>query len=126
MATSGHIREKDPHLTILDASGGSAVLPANASRMVALFEKARFIDSQNGRFLAQLLQRVGTQVITYPVRVPHRTSEQALHTIGASFSGMFSQLPTVFSRDVTQNPLQIRQCTATWLWTSEAWGKTGV
>jgi hypothetical protein len=61
MSLGRHIREKDPNLTVLHPSSGSTVLPANASRFLALFGKTGFIDSHNGRCLAQLLEHVGAR-----------------------------------------------------------------
>jgi hypothetical protein len=49
-----------------------------------------------------------------------------LHAIGTGFSGMFSQLPAVFSGNVTQDPLQKGQGSAMRLGTGKAWGKTGM
>jgi hypothetical protein len=40
---------------------------------------ARFVDGRNEGLVAQRLQREGTDFITYPVFVPHRLGEQALH-----------------------------------------------
>lgn len=88
--------------------------------------KAGFIDDQDGRFLTQLLKGVGAQIIAHPIRIPDGLREQALHAIRTRFSGMFSQLPTVLSGDVTQDPLQVGQHPATWLWSGKARGQTGM
>jgi hypothetical protein len=97
MALSRHIREKDTYLAILSSTCGSALLQANTRRVLPLFGKARFIKSQNHGFLAQLFKRVGTQVIAHAISLPDSAPEQALHSIGARFSRMFSQLPPVFA-----------------------------
>jgi len=71
--------------------------------------------SLDGGLRAQLLKRVGAQVIAHAVRIPDRLGEQALHAIGARFSGVFGQLPPVFARRITQDALQVSQHPATWL-----------
>jgi len=104
-----HIREKDAHLTVLDLARRSTILHANASRLLAPLGKAGFIDGQDGRLLAQLLKGVGAQVIAHAVGVPYGTGEQPLHPIGARFSGVFGQLPPIFTLRVTQDALQVSQ-----------------
>jgi len=94
------------------------------SQLPAPFGRAGFIDDQDGRLLTEVLKRVGTQVIAYPIHPPDGASEQALHSIGTRFLGVFSQLPPVFSGRVTQDALQVGQHPATWLWTGKARGKT--
>ncbi len=105
MASGRHIREKDPHLTVLDLAGGPAILQAHAGRFGPPFGKARFIDHHNGRLGAQLLQHVGPQVIAHALGVPHGLREQALHAIGARFAGVFGQLPAIFALRLTQEAL---------------------
>src|SRR5512135_244637 len=121
-----HIREKDPHLTVLDLARRSTILEANAGRLLAPLGKAGFIDGQDGRLLAQLLKGVGTQVIAHTVSVPHGSSEQTLHPIGARFSSVFGQLPPIFALRVTQDALQVSQRPAERLWTSKAWSNAGM
>jgi hypothetical protein len=36
-------------------------------------------------------------------RIPDGVREQALHAIGARFSGVFGQVPTIFARRVTHD-----------------------
>jgi hypothetical protein len=119
-----HIREKNAHLTVFHLASGSTILQANASRLLPPFGKAGFIDGQDGGLLAQLLKRVGTQVIAHPIGVPDSAGEQALHPIGTCFSRVFSQLPAIFSGRFTQNPLQVSQRPATRLGTGKAGGNT--
>src|SRR2546421_7454717 len=126
MSFGGHIREKDPDLTILDAASGATILQANTSRLLALLGKTGFINGQDSGLLAQLLKRVGAQVIAYAIGVPDSLREQALHPIGASFSRVFSQLPAVFAGRFTQDALQIRQCPPTWLRSGKTGGNAGM
>jgi hypothetical protein len=82
--------------------------------------KPAFIDDQDGRLGAEVLQCVGTQVIAHPIGIPHGTCEQALHAVWTPFSGVFSQLPPVFAFGLTQDALQVRQRPTAWLCTSKA------
>src|SRR6266480_865705 len=109
MSTGRHVAEKDADLTILHLSGRSAILHANASRFVTSFGKAAFINDQDGRLLAELLQDVLAQIITHQIGIPDRLGKQAVHAIRSSFSGMFSQLPSILAFDGTEDALQIGQ-----------------
>jgi hypothetical protein len=92
--------------------------------VAAAFRETGFIDDHNRGLLAEVLKRIGAQVITHAVGVPHGLQEQALHPIGARFSGVFGQLPPIFARRVTQDALQVSQHPAARLWTSKVWCKT--
>src|SRR5712691_2608815 len=102
MPFGGDIGEKDAHLTILDLSGGSTILHPDACRVLALFGKTRFVDDHNGGLVAEMLKGVRAQIIAHAVGLPDGSSEQPLHPIGASLSGVFGQLPTVFTRGGTE------------------------
>jgi hypothetical protein len=105
MATRGDVGEKDADLTILDLPGGATILQPHASRLGTALGKAAFIDDQDGGLRAELLKRIGAQVITHALRIPDRVREQALHAIGAPFSSMFGQLPAIFTGRITQDAL---------------------
>src|SRR6266566_2188439 len=113
MSTGRYVAEKDADLTILHLSGRSAILHANASRFVTSFGKAAFINDQDGRLLAELLQDILAQIITHQIGIPDRLGQQALHAIRSSLSGMFSQLPAILAFNGTENALQIGQCAPT-------------
>jgi hypothetical protein len=98
----------------------AACVHANTCRVLPSFGKAGFINGQDSRLLAQLLKRVGAQIIAHALSVPHSAGEQALHAIGARFSSMFSQLPAIFALDGTQDALQILERSATRLWSGKA------
>src|SRR6266699_991766 len=86
MATGRHVGEKDADLTILHLSGRSAILPANASRFVTSFGKTAFVNDQDGRLGAQLLDRIGAHVVADSIDIPGGAGEQALHPIGGRLS----------------------------------------
>jgi hypothetical protein len=76
--------------------------------------------------IAQLLQHVGTQIIANQVGVPDCAAQQPLHTVGSDFSGVFSQLPTIFAFDGTHDPFQIGQRSTTGFGTCETRGDAGM
>jgi hypothetical protein len=47
------------------------------------------IDNEDGIKVAQVFDDKMTQVIAYPIGIPHCMGKQALHTIGSGFSGVF-------------------------------------
>jgi hypothetical protein len=54
-------------------------------------------------------QDIGAQFVADAVLIPDGIAEEALHAIGAAFSGLFGQLPAIFARDITQDALQIQE-----------------
>jgi len=67
--------------------------------------------------MADWLPRCGsgvrTQIVAHTIGIPDGAGEQALHPIGARFSGVFGQLPAVFARGGTEDAVQERQRTTT-------------
>jgi hypothetical protein len=51
-----------------------------------------------------VLHDVIAQVITYTVGVPHRTSQQVLHAIGAGLPGVLGDRPAILARQIGQQP----------------------
>jgi hypothetical protein len=82
MTQGGDVREKDAHLAVFHAAGAAAVLGADASRVLALFGKATFVndeDWERGSSLGLLWQDRGrterlvdecAQIVADPVLVP--------------------------------------------------------
>ena len=56
---------------------------------------------------ADLLENVAAQVVAYQIGIPDGAKEQALHAIGACFSGVFGQVPAIFALYVTEQSLQV-------------------
>ncbi len=54
------------------------------------------------------------QLVTDAVLIPHRISEEALHSIGAAFSGLFGELPSIFACNITQDALEVQKATMAW------------
>jgi len=122
MTTRGDVGEKDADLTILDLPSGATILQPHASRLGTALGKAAFINDQDRRLLAELLQHVAAHLIAHAIGIPDGAGEQALHPVGTSFSSVFSQLPAVFAFGLTQNALQVQERPAARFWTSKAWG----
>src|SRR5713226_5390950 len=121
MTQGRDVGEKNADLAVLDLSGRPAILGSDARRVAAAFGKAAFIQHEYGE--EPLMVRTGRhkwgrgqgpadqrpQVITYAVVVPDGAREQALHAIGPQLPGVFSDLPAIFSGDVTEDGLQVEQ-----------------
>ena len=131
-----HVREEDAHLTVLYLSGCTAMLLVDSSRFGAPFGKATFIHDEHGkgslghiralltalqeRWWAQAAQNERAHFVANPIFIPDGPREQALHAIGTSLFGMLSDLPAIFSLDLTEDSLQIEQGTLAWFGASKA------
>src|SRR5713226_3591116 len=73
-----------------------------------------------------MLQDVGTQIVAHQVGIPGCAVEQALHPIGAAFSGVFGQVPAIFALDGTDNTFQIGQRPTTGFGASKTGGDAGM
>ena len=73
--------------------------------------KARFVDYLDRLRVAQLLQDVATQIVTYQIGEQNLTQgepvEQALHSVGSRFPSVLGQLPAIFTLGGTHDALQI-------------------
>ena len=56
-------------------------------------------------------QDIAAQFVTDAVLVPDGIGEEALHAIGAAFSGLGGSLPPIFARHITQDALEIQEAT---------------
>ena len=75
---------------------------------------------------AEMLKGVSAQIVAHPIGIPDSAGEQALHPIGARFSGVFGQLPAVFARGVTEDCVQKRERTTTWFGPGKARSAPGM
>jgi hypothetical protein len=71
------------------------------------------------RWWAQTLQEEGAQFVAHALFIPDRPREQALHPIGMGLSGVFSDLPAIFSGDFADDGLQIEQGVLAWFGASK-------
>ena len=75
--------------------------------MGSFLGKAGFINDQYPFRMSQVLDHVLQQIIPHLICRPLRTVDELLDTIGTGLLQGFGQLPTVFSFDWLQQPLQI-------------------
>ena len=75
---------------------------------------------------AELLQDIGTQVVTYQIGIPDATCEQALHPVRGGFSGLLGQLPAIFALDAAEEALQVAERPTTGFWPGKARGNPGM
>jgi len=97
-AALGRGRQKeDAHLTVFDVSGDPAVLRPNANRVVALFEKARFITDQIGLWIGEVAADIGLQIITHCISIPQRAPQEVLQGRGRLVSPMGGDGPPILA-----------------------------
>jgi len=70
-------------------------------------------DLEEGRWV-EPLQNVCSQLIANPSLIPDRPREQALHAVGTGLSGVFCDLPAIFSGDLADDGLQLEQGVLAW------------
>ena len=71
---------QDAHLTILHFPQRPTILPRHACGVVALFDKARFIEHEDAIGLAQLLRYELMRVPPPLLLIPHRLTQKTLQT----------------------------------------------
>ena len=131
VALLGDVGEKNADLAIFHFSSPSAMLDPDASRMVAPFREAAFINDEHRErgVGSRRLRRKGrwgegscgefAQFIANAFLVPAGTGEQALHPVRSVLSGMLSDLPAILARDLAENRLQVEQAMLVGFRTSE-------
>jgi hypothetical protein len=68
-----------------------------------LLPKAGLVDGDHGIRISQLGQDIGAHFVTDALLIPDGSGQKALHAIGAVFSGLFGQRPSIFARHITQD-----------------------
>jgi hypothetical protein len=111
VAKSADVGEKDPDLTILDLFGAATILTRHSCRLVSPLGKAGLVDGHHCIPISEVGQDIGAQFVTDAVLVPDGIGEEALHAIGAAFSGLFGELPSIFARHITQDALEVQEAT---------------
>jgi hypothetical protein len=109
------IGHKDPHLAILALASRPRILPLDARRFDALFEKAGLIKHQDRALVSQVVKHIRQQIIPHRISVPLSGTEQALHAVGCLFAGLFGQLPAILALSPAEQTLEIGQRPLPWL-----------
>ena len=65
------VGQKDAYLTVLNLPTGPSVLHFDAGRLAASLREAGLVNHHHGIVMAQLLQNIGTQVVTYQIDIPY-------------------------------------------------------
>ncbi len=85
-----------------------------ACRLGSPLGKAGLVDGHHGIRVSQVGQDIAAHFVTHAVLIPDGIGQEALHAIGAAFSGLFSQLPAIFACHITQDALQIQEAAMAW------------
>ena len=80
------IGQEDPDLAVLDPPRRPRILPRHPDGFGPLLQEARLVGDQHRLRIAQVLDDVGTQVITHRLRIPASGAQQPLHTVGIPFA----------------------------------------
>src|SRR5260221_2660603 len=88
--------------------------------------KAGLVDGHHRIRISEVGQDIGAQFVTNAVLIPDGISQEALHAIGAAFSGLFGELPSIFARHITQDALEVQEATMAGVRSSHIGGHTCV
>ena len=126
VTTAADVGEKDPYLTRLDLFGAATILMRRACRLGSPLGKAGLVDGHHGVRIGEVGQHIAAHFVAHAVLIPDGSGQEALHAIGAAFSGLFGQLPAIFACHITQDALQVQQAAMAWFGASKIGSKTGV
>jgi hypothetical protein len=104
----GCVHQVDGDLGVLDPPGGAGVLALHPNGSGALLEVAGLVYHQHRLGIAQMLHKVGADVIAQRVLIPHRPTKQVLHPIGAGVADVLGDRPAVLAWQVGQQPAHER------------------
>ena len=88
------IDQVDRHLRVLDPSGGAGVLALGSYGVISLFQVTGVVQDQHPAGVAERVDHVAAHVVTDLVGVPDRLTQQSLHRMRRTVSGLLGQLPT--------------------------------
>lgn len=86
------------NLAVGDLAGRTGILPPNAARRMALFQKASFIDHQHRVGIAEMRGHVVSYDVTQRVRVPAFTTKHRLLSPRTSIAGRLRTHPARLAR----------------------------
>jgi hypothetical protein len=100
------IAQQHTDLAVVDLARRAPGLAGDASRVAALFQKARLIEHQHRLRVPQMLPDVGAQLTTHRLRVPEGPAPQVLNRSGGGVAAACRPLPAGFALGRTQQPPQ--------------------
>jgi hypothetical protein len=68
-----------------------------------LLPKAGLVDGHHGIRIFEVGQDRAAHFVTDAVLIPDSSGQEALHAIGAAFSSLFGQRPSIFARHIAQD-----------------------
>ena len=98
----GGVHQVDGDLGVLDPPGGAGVLALAPNGSGALLEIPGLVHHQHRLGIAQMLHKVGADVIAQRVLIPHRPTKQVLHPIRAGVADVLGDRPAVLAWQVSQ------------------------
>src|SRR5258707_4465259 len=107
MSSWGDIAQIHPHLTVLDLTHSSTILPFDSCRALPFLHKAAFVNDPNPRAIPHLLHDHCTQLLTHGVRFPIRPVQQMLHSVTMCLAHDFRYLPTILTWNIPQQSTYI-------------------
>jgi hypothetical protein len=101
------VRQKDPHLAVLNLARRAAVLPFDTDRLGALLQEASFVDNANPVCRPEALHDKHLQFISHGVGIPLGPKQQPLQRLWVAGPGRFGHLPAVLALHQRQQPAKI-------------------
>jgi hypothetical protein len=101
------ITQKAADLAVLNASSRATILPGDARRLAAFFEKTGFVNHQQGLRVVQMLEDIAVQFFANSLGGPQRTAQQVLKAIRHGVVADLGQPPAVLALSRAQQPAQI-------------------
>jgi hypothetical protein len=89
-------------------ASGAGVLTRDAAGFRALLQEASLIDDQyTARVIPKVLNNVVAQIVPYPIDIPRRSIQEALHTLCAELTDRLGELPAVLALDAIKQTGEI-------------------
>ena len=110
MAVARHIGGEHADLAIGDLARRARVLARNATRRLALFQKAGLINDKNRLLISERFQRVIAYDVAQRFRIPPAAAQDRLLTPRAGIASRFCAHPPRLARLVPEQSIQEFPC----------------
>ena len=110
MAVARHIGGEHADLAIGDLARRARVLARNATRRLALFQKAGLINDKNSLLISERFQRVIAYDVAQRFRIPPAAAQDRLLTPRAGIASRFCAHPPCLARLVPEQSIQEFPC----------------